>query len=278
MRPSLAFITPAYRRFDLSRICFEQRFIECERLSKNFGIEATCIVIADDDNLDIAENFGFPSVATDNRFLGKKWNDGYEAAVALGFTHVCPVGSDSWLNMDWWAGSVDIDDDDIVIAQRNYAVVNRAGTHRVHTWIPVEYGVHYVIPTPLLANRENRPCRDDVQKGCDTATMRRLAPFIRHIVFQESHPLEAVAFQSRPQITGYNNLRAKWGKSETDKPFEGLDDLYGTELTAKMELFYKDEQEREAIFNRTEVEGPLTERTAWLLMDEIRQLREALAS
>lgn len=55
---SVLFVTPAWKRYELTRLCLWQRRLACDSLFEA-GIYATSVVIADDDNLDIAREFGF---------------------------------------------------------------------------------------------------------------------------------------------------------------------------------------------------------------------------
>jgi hypothetical protein len=78
--PSLWFVVPASGRAQLARICLRQLRRTCDALTDS-GIEATAVVIADDENLDTARQFGFGTVQRDNRFLSARFNDGIQLAL-----------------------------------------------------------------------------------------------------------------------------------------------------------------------------------------------------
>lgn len=64
-RPSVCLITPAFRRYALSEICLRQHREAIDALD-NMGIDAQQVVIADDENLDIAKELGFLTVESPN--------------------------------------------------------------------------------------------------------------------------------------------------------------------------------------------------------------------
>jgi len=94
------FMSPAWQRFELSAVCFEQRRRSMDVLEAA-GIEARCVIVADDENLDIARGLGFDVVEQDNEWLGRKVNDGFEYAFKHGADYIVPIGSDSWLDPEF---------------------------------------------------------------------------------------------------------------------------------------------------------------------------------
>src|SRR6187551_1252597 len=95
---SLWFIVPAYGRFDIARVCLKQLRRSCDAITRG-GIRADAVVVADDENLDIAHENGFHGYEQANEPLGRKWNDGYELACREGQAdYVVPFGSDDWID------------------------------------------------------------------------------------------------------------------------------------------------------------------------------------
>jgi glycosyltransferase involved in cell wall biosynthesis len=67
------------------------------------GIDASAVVVADDPNLDVADELGFATVRRNNQTLGRKFNDGYQFACDPEFNErpvdfVVPCGSDDWID------------------------------------------------------------------------------------------------------------------------------------------------------------------------------------
>lgn len=77
---SLWFIVPAHGRLSLARICLEQLRRTCDALIRE-GINATAVVIADDENLDTARELGFGTAERDNSATSAKYNDGIQLAL-----------------------------------------------------------------------------------------------------------------------------------------------------------------------------------------------------
>ncbi len=196
---SLLFIMPAYKRYALSTITFKQRAWLCEQLSSpNFHAEV--LVLADDDNLDIAEDNGFIIKEVDNSSLGKRFNDGHEWAADQGFDYVSPVGSDMFI-----APSVYANLNGSFIATTQYTAIKKTGKRRADMLIP--WGVLQIIPVSMMKDVDYRPCDDTLRTGCDTSTRINIgAPVTRRL----GQTLECVSFQSKEnQITKFTGLARK---------------------------------------------------------------------
>lgn len=241
----LYFITPAWQRYELSTICFEARVWAISKL-KAAGIEARCVVIADDQNLEIARSFGFDTVWRDNEYLGQRFNDGHEFAAKQGATHVVPVGSDSFLDPTFLIGN--LPGPKSITCSPNYAVVDRRGLKRQNIRIDKFYGVTYCLNVQALKQRNYRPCRDNLHRGCDTSTVGSLGKL--HYKFREVHDLECVAFQSAVQITQWQKLAEQWGAKITHRPFSGLDEVYPVDLVNSIKAFYREKQLAEQAHKR----------------------------
>jgi hypothetical protein len=235
-KDTLFFITPVFERYALTAICLKQRLHACEQLERE-GINATCVVIGDDANLDAARDLGFPVVEQNNQYLGRKFNDGHEYAAKHGATYVAPVGSDSWMDPTWIIGR--LPRTRALLVSKHYAMVHKTGMKRAQLHIPY---VSYVVPVNLLATSKFRPILETRLKGCDTNTMASLeldgkGP-VRKLISNTSHMLDTVAFQSPTQITDYNRIYGRWGVSEVYDAFVGLDQHYPASLVSEMENFY----------------------------------------
>jgi hypothetical protein len=90
---SIWFVVPAHGRVDVSRICLAQLSATCKELTGR-GYPTSAVVVADDENLDVAAELGFGTVERANSPLGRKWNDGYELAGRTAVDYVIPLGTD----------------------------------------------------------------------------------------------------------------------------------------------------------------------------------------
>lgn len=70
---------PVHGRATLAAICLRQLRRTCEALTEH-GIDATAVVVGDDENLDTAADLGFATVVRDNAFTSRKFNDGIDLA------------------------------------------------------------------------------------------------------------------------------------------------------------------------------------------------------
>jgi hypothetical protein len=288
---SIWFSSPAFQRYGLSRIVFEQRAAAIEKL-KVAGYEANAVIVADDENLDIAKEFGFLAVERDNEWLGQRFNDGYQHAVAHGADYVFPIGSDSWCDPQFiidalrkhevaWemllAGDKsrhqDVLQENDAICSRHYTRIDPSGMIRRQLWVPILQGVSYAIPATALAMVGNRPCQDQIRRGCDGSTWQNLDRACKiRAVWSESHPLETTAFESWPQITSFDKLGGRWARGDThDDIWADLRPLYGDELVDKVIDFYVERREAAAGVERSasEVDAKVKEITRQVLSARI---------
>lgn len=248
------FVTPAYQRYQLSAICFDQRVRAIEKLARA-GIKAQQVVIADDENLLLASERDFYTVERDNQWLGRRFNDGYELAGRVGATHVFPIGSDSWCDPQWIIDAALKMADDVVVASRHYTRFDTDGRKRQQLWVPVLQGVSYVLPVKMLEACGYRPCQDEIARGCDGATwdtIRRTSSF--KMEWSESHAYETPSFESHPQITKFKKLGMRWGKGleEGDHVLSVLRGHFDGDLVDRIEEFYR--QRRQGVQETTKVE------------------------
>src|SRR3989304_3721610 len=237
-KQSIWFITPAWYRFELSRICFAERRWACDELAK-CGIDAQVVVIADDYNTELAEEFGFHIIHRKNDYLGAKFNDGYEYAAMQGATHVSAIGSDSWIHPNLvralWPPKPHV-----VRYSRLLSVVHTSGAERLDLDVTYEGGGQIVFLVSLLAHTRFRPMSETLAKACDGATFTALNAGPRRLYWQtiEAMPFHLINFRSVYQITNYADLKEKWAIDVTSKPFNALDNLSPANLVADIRNFY----------------------------------------
>ena len=239
-RSTLWFVTPAWRRFEISAICFAQRRWACDQLAE-LGIDAEAVVIADDENLELAAEQGFATMERPNLTIGSKFNDGYEFAAAEGIDYVCPIGSDSWVDPAFIAAHLPELGSREVVYSRHYAVVRPDGARRAQLVVDYEGGTTMFYPTSLFDHCRWRPIPEHAKRGCDGHTIaaaRRGGALT--FTISEQHELETVSFQTELQVTDYGALIDRWGVGETTRPFAGLDKHYPRELVSRMRALYKD--------------------------------------
>jgi hypothetical protein len=203
----LWFVTPAWQRYEVSALCFEQRRWAMDRLAES-GIETQCVVVADDDNLDLARSFGFATVERDNEWLGRRFNDGIAYAAGEGAEWIVPIGSDSWIAPAYLDP---LPDPGVTRTATLYALAAR--TVLAELQVPGHGVGPYMIHRKRLP-RDKRPADDHLSKGVDGSTLAGLHGLEWEV--RDIHPLQYVALRSFavPQLNPLRHLVRRFGVRE----------------------------------------------------------------
>lgn len=231
---TLWFIIPAHGRPALSQVCFRQLERTCEELGF-LGIRATAVVIADDENLEIAQDCGFATVEQSNQALGRKWNDGYELACRYGEADFCvPMGSDDWVRADFIAGLLP-DEREIRVSYLS-SVVSEDGRRMSRLRIPYEIGDGIrIIPAPMLKKLRYRPAGEAKKRAIDSSIMERIG----HVKLRkfDIDPCQIVDWKSNEQLNSYDRC-AIYREGEELDPFDFLRKHYPHEALEEMGRVY----------------------------------------
>lgn len=224
----LWFVTPAFRRFALSEVCFDQWKQVSAALAAH-GVELRVVVIADDENLDIARAAGFDTVEQDNDWLGRRFNDGIEYACRAGADWVAPIGSDTWISPDYLYPLPGVR-----TSRRSHlcAVVT---SKRLAELYVTNVGVGpFMYHRSLLRPSRFRPAVDRISHGVDTSTMHGIgeARVIRW-EYRDISPYQHIGFRAKPHLTRYSRLWAAYGEVERYDPWEALAGHYPLDLVAR---------------------------------------------
>jgi hypothetical protein len=205
------FITPAWQRFELTRVCLEQRRRAIDFLAER-GVEARCVVIADDQNADAAVELGFEVVRRRNYALGRRFNDGFQHAAQNGAQWIVPIGSDSFIDP---AYLFPLPQSHVMRSSSMYALAEpeRLGRLRVSHGVGVG---PYMIPADHLPPSQ-RPAEDYRKRGIDGSTIRGLrGGWVQERV--DLHPWQYVGFrreegrsEGHPQMNSFNKLYQRLG-------------------------------------------------------------------
>jgi len=231
MGTGLWFVTPAWQRYGIVEICLEQRRRVIEELAAH-GIEAHQVVIADDENLDIARAAGAEIVVRDNEMVGRKFNDGMEYAGKHGAEWIVPIGSDSWIATDYFLPLVK---PRLTLTSPAYAVVTPTTLAQL-TVAPLRLAHSagpYVFHRSLLEPCDFRPSAED-SNMVDTST---IAGIERHTPIRWQvrtlHPFQYVGFRIPPMMTTYHSLWRRWGVAELNPPWPTLRRYYPRDLVER---------------------------------------------
>lgn len=240
MKSRLVFCVPAHGRFEMTEACLHGLAATCEDLD-DYGIAATAFVVADDRNLEVAERLGFGTVRRENRPLGRKFNDGFEAAYRVGADFVVPCGTDDLVCASTIAALLPGPDE--VRACTRSAVVNETGTRIAPLRIkyPGGDGVR-VIPMALLEPLRFRPADGDKDRAIDTSIHTRIKARTGsdvRFVYHDEHPFQIVDFKtSGVQLNPYEPCLSHLDGEELDRPFEVLADYYRPDVLERVAAVY----------------------------------------
>lgn len=239
---------PAHGRLALAQICMKQLRRTCDALCAE-GIEASAVVVADDENLDTARQFGFATIRRDNRFLARRFNDAVALALDSRYNpapvdYVVPCGSDDWVDHRLF---LDLPPADTVVGFQRISVVREDGRELTvrHLNYTGGSGIR-IYPAALMQPLEFRPADEDRKRACDTSILTNL---LRHhgqrmrVEHRHLHDHQIVDWKSpAEQLNSYAELGVFRAASTAD-PFEALADVYPAEALEEMREHYASRRE-----------------------------------
>ena len=241
--PSLWFIVPAHGRLPLAQICLTQLRRTCDQLT-TAGVDATAVVIAEDDNLRTAHNLGFATIERDNWFLSRKFNDGIQLALDPRHNprpadYVVPCGSDDWVDHRLF---LDLPPADTMVGFQRLAVVREDGREIATRQLPNPGGSGIrIYPRELMEPLGFRPADEDRKRACDTSILTNLQ---RHwtgrmrIMHHHVHDYQIVDWKSpTEQLNSYETLGVYRAASVAD-PFDALTGVYPAAALEEMAALY----------------------------------------
>lgn len=239
MRPSVWFIVPANGRHAMARVCLRQLARTCAILQAR-GLDAHAVVIADDANLDTADELGFGTIERGNAPLGRKWNDGYELAGREGVDFMVPFGTDDWIDPDLFN---ELPGPDTIRCSRRFAMVREDGQRIAPLHITYDYGHGVrIIPSELLAKVGFRPAEDDRLRAIDTSVIFELTRAHGrrpHLSYLDLHPFQMVDWKSpTDQLNSYESCQKYRDGDELADPLERLADFYPAAALTEIAAVY----------------------------------------
>lgn len=159
------------------------------------GIGVRCVVVADDDNLDIAAEHGFETIEMPNR-LGAKVNAGFEHGQDADY--LAFVGSDDWLHPDLFNTLPTT----AITTGRGITLVDLDRGRLRRVIAKGRYGtIPWLIPRKLLEPCRFRPFGDHLERGLDYALWRHLRK--AEWVYHDPHDHLRVDFKTENNMTSY---------------------------------------------------------------------------
>jgi hypothetical protein len=249
--PTLWFVVPAAGRAQLAAICLRQLRRTCDALGEH-GIEASAVVIADDENIETAEALGFATVRRNNNFLAAKFNDGIQAATDAKFNprpvdYVIPCGSDDFVDYRIFLNG--LPGPNQILAFKQAAFVSEDGRQIASRVLGYAGGVGIrVYPRALMELVGFRPAEEDRKRACDTSILVAVDRAYRRatqgqaveIVYGDVHPYQVVDWKSgSEQLNSFADIVAIHHRGKDDRdPWSTLDGIYPREALREMHRHY----------------------------------------
>lgn len=157
------------------------------------------VVVADDENLELARQFNFRAVECPNDRMGVKWNAGFMAARTADFSVL--IGSDDWLHPDAFGDMATdaitaADSIDFVDLERGVLQHARAAA-----------SIPWFIPRALLQPSDFAPMPPHMQRGTEPILLHALG---RPPVVHRAGP-PAVDFKTAENVGAYAGVRNSIG-------------------------------------------------------------------
>jgi glycosyltransferase involved in cell wall biosynthesis len=233
---SVCIFSAAYRRLAVTRLVLQQRQRLCGELA-GCGIDATMLIAADDENLDIAAEYGCDTVEAPNLPLGRKCNIGLHHAARTGVDYIVWVGSDDWIHPDVFQPLLEraAGKRPAIVTGSRLALVNLQTGRLQRVASPSKYGaIPWLIDRRLFTTRTVVPIKPELKRGLDGALVRGL----RHAhldfewVFHDPHDFRCVDFKSDQNITPYKALAKHLGTAPEEPAWDTLAGWFDADLVA----------------------------------------------
>lgn len=222
-------VTPAWRRYAITEFVLAQRADLRDVLAAR-GITCQTVVVADDDNLDIADSHGFPTVEMGNDRLGAKVNAGFRYALEQGADWAAFIGSDDWLHQDLFA-PLTTQPRTSVLAGHQFAVVDMNAGELTVLGVRGRYGVPpWFLPRWVLEQVGGKPAEDDRRRALELSIQKGVEPFGLEWVFHDPHPLARVDFKTDVNMTPYKAVAGSLGVATIADPWADLGRWYPQHL------------------------------------------------
>jgi len=238
-------VTPCWKREEIT--LFVAKELKWVQEYCNGIININVVFIGNDENLNIAKKYDFHTVYTDNNFLGKKFNDGYEYAFKNGADAVVPIGSDSWVHPEVFIKTSQIQIKNTILYSKNHAMINEYGnkigliqskpTNNNYNKCPLLF-----YPRDLMVKNNFRPCDERISRGCDRSTIENIVLKNKQVSFIKNNDINDVqylAFKNKNvQIWQYSDYKLQFLK-QLDNPFDYIEIYYPNEIAKLAKKYYE---------------------------------------
>ena len=234
------FVTPAWRRPEVTEVILAQRQLELS------GLDLRTVVIADDENLDLGKRYGCDVIDHANDYLGRKVNLGLHHALESGCDFAAVVDSDSMVHRDLleahdW-------DPQTIHTSNNYADVAIDGLRLHYYNVRHTFGLGPIFwPRRVLEELDGKLADDNLQRGLSSSMWQHVLdafPECLRWTFRNVHSLQYVGLKSKIGITRQANIARLWpvrtgSERKSSKPLQALRDHYSEEVVERVATLYR---------------------------------------
>ena len=241
---SVCILSAAWQRFGVTRLVLEQRQRVCVELAAR-GVDAGMLVVADDENLDIADEYGADTLHAPNKPLGAKWNAGLYHAAESGVDWICWIGSDDWIHPSVFdcLETPDPRSTPKIISGNRLAIVDVAAAQLQRLHVSGEYGcIPWLLDARLIRDAVRRrngdridPIEPSASRGLDGYLIRGLRRGRVNFGWEtfDPHEFRCVDFKTRTNITPYEGLARNLGVGDPEPAWATLRKHFPRELVAQ---------------------------------------------
>lgn len=236
-RPNVWLVSPAHGRLHVSEFVFAQRAHLITQLAER-GIDARAVVVACDENLDLAVEHGFSTIDMPNTHLGRRFNAGiHYACVEGGADYVVHIGSDDWVHPDFFTH---LPGPETILSGRWMLFVDleRGVGRRCH--VRTRHGViPWIIPRHLLERARCQPVKPEKRRGIDGSLIRGIGSRPRWAYRDPQGAYTRIDWKTRANITPYDLIARNLGVGPEQAPWAQLESCYPASLVQKARAAYE---------------------------------------
>lgn len=228
-------VTPAHGRLRVTRMVLAQRRHLSAELAA-WGVTCRTVVIADDENLELAREYGCDTIEMNNDHLGERVNAGFRFACQHGDADwVAFIGSDDWLHPDLLGPLAEretgsrqpiVAGHHISVVDMEHALLCRLGVRGRHGVPP------WFLPRWVIEAVDQAPCEADRKRGIEGSMIRRIqaAKIDPPWLFHDPHDEARVDFKCGENMTSYKAVSGSLGVGREVCPWPALRDRYPADL------------------------------------------------
>lgn len=242
---SVCIASPAWGRIEVTRLVLEQRQRVCRDLASR-GVDAGMLIAADDENLDVAGEYGCDTVETPNTPLGAKCNTLLYRAAETGVDYIVWVGSDDWIHpsvFDPIIGQGKLPARSKIHTGRHLSIVDMRTGMLSRLRVSGKYGaIPWVMDARMFRNAVTRrdgrrlaQIEPKEKRGLDGALIKglRLGRVNFDWSFSDPSEFRCVDFKTRTNITPFAGLAKNVGIAEPEPAWDALAAEFPADLVQK---------------------------------------------